>query len=103
MASTDALIQQRQRCEGGKHLTLEEDSTAILQAVFLGAGPILFFKTAVFWQGILAGGVAKTKAWIAFSTDPVTIVSVVVCLSAMVFFWSFALASGRFERKIGHD
>ncbi|UCE10974.1 MAG: hypothetical protein JSW61_03325 [Candidatus Thorarchaeota archaeon] len=80
-------------------MALEEDYVAVLQAVFMGAGPILFFKTAVFWQGILAGGAAKTKAWIAFSTDPMTIISIVVCLCAMVVFWSFALASGRFGRR----
>ena len=79
-------------------MTIEEDSQTLLLGVISFAGPILIAKTCILWQGILAGGEAKSQAWIAFSTDPLTLISIAACLIALWFLWSFAFVFGWFER-----
>lgn len=79
-------------------MTIEEDSRTILLGVISIAGPILLVRTYFLWQGILAGGVAKNQAWIAFSTDPTTLISIGACLIALWLLWSFAYVFGWFDR-----
>lgn len=72
-------------------MAIEDDAIAIWQGMILLAGPILFHRTVLLWQGIIAGGPTKSQAWITFSTDPLTILSVIVCASVMISFWTYAL------------
>lgn len=74
-------------------MTIEEDGITIVQGTIIVAAPILFQRTVMLWQGILAGGTAKTQAWIAFSTDPLTIAAVIACVFVMFTFWTFVLVS----------
>ena len=83
-------------------MTIEEDTVVIIQGLFILAAPIFIHRTVLLWQGILAGGVAKTQAWIAFSTDPLTVLSATACAGAMVFFWTFVLMCRWLERSHLH-
>ncbi|MHA1904209.1 MAG: hypothetical protein ACW977_09580 [Candidatus Thorarchaeota archaeon] len=56
------------------------------------------FRTVDLWRGILAGGIAKSQAWIVFSTDPLTILSVVACAGTLLYFWTIAYVFGWFKR-----
>ncbi|NHJ12750.1 MAG: hypothetical protein EAX95_03700 [Candidatus Thorarchaeota archaeon] len=76
-------------------MTLEEDSIAVMQSVILLAGPILIMKVVALWQGIMAGEPAKTQAWLAFSTDPVTILAIAACAGVMFCFWGLAFITWR--------
>jgi len=72
-------------------LTIEDDAITIWQGLILFAGPIFLHRTVLLWQGIIAGGTAKSQAWITFSSDPLTILSFIVCAGTLISFWIFAL------------
>jgi len=83
-------------------VSIEEDLLTIIQGLFILAAPILIHRTFLLWQGILAGGVAKTQAWIAFSTDPLTALSAIACAGAMAIFWGLFLLCRWSERSHIH-
>jgi hypothetical protein len=98
VAAEDYQVLNRVVLEMIKQMTLEEDSISVVQMVFMVTGPILLFRTVDLWRGILAGGIAKAQAWIVFSTDPLTIISVVACAGTLLYFWTIAYMFGWFER-----
>ena len=79
-------------------MTIEEDSIYVAQVALMVAGPILIFKTLELWRGIYAGGIAKTQAWIQFSSDPLTLLSAAVCSGVLLLFWTAFLVSAVIER-----
>jgi hypothetical protein len=80
-----------------REMTIEDDFLSIIQGVLLVVGPILLLQTVNLWRGILIGGLAKTQTWIAFSSDPMTILSIVACLAVMLGFWIYVFTFGKHE------
>ncbi|MFW9789316.1 MAG: hypothetical protein ACFFE1_16715 [Candidatus Thorarchaeota archaeon] len=78
-------------------MTIEDDVLTLMQGVIIVAGPVLFCSTITLWRGMLAGGKAKSQAWIAFYSDPITLFAVIACVCVMICFWTYTLVFRHFE------